>query len=432
MNDADKLLKLIDEATSPFHAVEAAKRQLQEAGFIECRLGEKWELIPGNSYYLSHHGSTLIAFHIGKEQTEKQSGLRIAAAHTDFPCLRIKARPDMKEGAYAKINTEIYGGAILNTWLDRPLCVAGRVMLKSENVFEPKSCLLDVRRPILIIPNLAVHLNKEINKGIELNKQKDMIPIAGMLPAETGDEEQFFLDFIAKECGVKTEDILEYELTVYCDEAGSYVGINRDFISAPRLDNMTSVQACVTGLIDGTREEGIDLIALFDHEEIGSKTKQGAGSVLLPLVLEKIYMELGFDHVGYTEAMSKGLFLSVDVGHAFHPNQKDKYDPVLTSALNSGVCIKQAAGQTYATDAEGVAIVAQLLMEEQIPYTKFANRSDGTSGSTLGSIASSVLPMTTVDIGAPLLAMHSARKLMGSADQEYLTRFIRAFFTRNS
>ena len=432
MNDAEKLLKLIDEATSPFHAVEAAKKQLEEAGFIECRLGEHWELTPGKNYYLSHHGSTLVAFHIGKEEKEKQAGLRIAAAHTDFPCLRIKARPDMKEGAYAKINTEIYGGAILNTWLDRPLSVAGRIMLKSEHVFEPKIRLLDVRRPVLIIPNLAIHLNKEINKGIELNKQKDMIPIAGMLPDESKEVEQFFLEFLAKECAVKADEILEYELTVYCDEAGSFVGVNQDFISAPRLDNMTSVQACIFGLIDGTREDGIDLIALFDHEEIGSKTKQGAGSALLSLILEKIYMELGFDHVGYTEAMSKGLFLSVDVGHAFHPNQKDKFDPVLTSALNSGVCIKQAAGQTYATDAEGVAIVQQLLIEEDIPYTKFANRSDGTSGSTLGSIASSMLPMTTVDVGAPLLAMHSARELMGSEDQEHLTRFLRAFFTRKS
>lgn len=426
MNDADQLLNLIGEATSPFHAVQASVKQLKAAGFEECILGEEWNLERGHKYYIVHHGSTLVAFHIGNEDAAAEGQLRIAAAHTDFPCLRVKPQPDMKEELYARVNTEVYGGAILNTWLDRPLSVAGRIAVKSKEVYKPDMRLLQIDHPILTIPNLAIHLNKEINKGVELNKQTDMIPIAGMLEEEANGA--FFMDFIAKESGVNTEDILDFELTVYCAEQGQYVGINQDFISAPRLDNMTSVQACLTAIIDGRREDGIEVIALFDHEEIGSKTKQGAGSMLLSMILEKIYLSLGKDHVGFTEALSKGLFLSVDVGHAYHPNQKDKYDPVNKTSLNTGVCLKEAAGQSYATDAEGVAIIQQLLISEKIPYKKFVNHSNGSSGSTLGSIASSLLPMTTVDIGVPLLAMHSARELMGAKDQKSLTDLLRAFF----
>ncbi len=433
--DAKQLLKLISRATSPFHAVAASVEQLTQAGFEECRLGDEWELKRGGKYYVVHHGSTLIAFHIGKEKHAELGQIRIAAAHTDFPCLRVKPYPDMKEEQYARVNTEIYGGAILNTWLDRPLSVAGRVAIKSEDPFHPELRLLDASRPVLVIPNLAIHLNKEINKGIELNKQTDMIPIAGMIEEELNRKSKenakstYFMDFIAKECKVKPEDILDYELTVYCAEEGSFVGVEDDFISAPRLDNMTSVQACLTAITEGTRENGIDVIALFDHEEIGSKTKQGAGSVLLSLIMEKIYMSLGKDHVGYTEALAKGLFLSVDVGHAYHPNQRDKYDPVVKASLGTGVCVKEAAGQSYATDAEGIAIVQQILENAGIPYKKFVNRSDGTSGSTLGSIASTLLPMTIVDIGVPLLAMHSARELMGSRDQKSLTDLLRVFFS---
>lgn len=433
--DAKQLLQLVKKATSPFHAVKASEEQLQKADFKELRLGDEWDLKRGGRYYVVHHGSTLIAFHIGKEKDAELGQIRIAAAHTDFPCLRIKPYPDMKEEKYARVNTEIYGGAILNTWLDRPLSVAGRVAIKSDDPFHPQMLLMDAERPVLVIPNLAIHLNKEINKGIELNKQVDMIPIAGMIEDELNKKSDrnvkstYFLDFIAKECKVKPEEILDYELTVYCAEEGSFVGVDDDFISAPRLDNMTSVQACLSAIMDGTRENGIDVIALFDHEEVGSKTKQGAGSVLLSLIMEKIYMSLGKDHVGYTEALAKGLFLSVDVGHAYHPNQKEKYDPVVKSSLGTGVCLKEAAGQSYATDAEGIAIIQQLLEQTGIPYKKFVNRSDGTSGSTLGSIASTLLPMTMVDIGVPLLAMHSARELMGSRDQKSLTDLLRVFFS---
>ena len=433
--EAENLLSLVSHAVSPFHAVEAVSSQLAAAGFEELRWTEDWKPKKGGKYFVCHHGSSIVAFTVGKGEPLKGQ-LRIAAAHTDFPCLRIKTNPDMQEEDYASINVEVYGGAILNTWLDRPLSVAGRVALKSDDVLKPKMRLIDIKRPILTIPNLAIHLNKEINKGIELNKQTDMIPIAGMIEKKLNEESTdkkgkkhtYFMDFLAKELNVASSDILEFELSVYCAEDGCFVGLDEDFVSAPRLDNMTSVQALTTGLLETERLDGINMAAYFDHEEIGSKTKQGAGSLLLSYVIEKLIRALGGSHIDFQTAVTEGMLLSTDVGHGLHPNQIKKYDPVNKSSLNSGVCLKEAAGQSYATDAEGVAIVEQMLLSEQIPYKKFVNRSDGTSGSTLGSIASTLLPMLVIEVGVPLLAMHSARELIGSRDQKALTDLLRCFY----
>ncbi len=423
--EAKQLLSLIEEAVSPFHAVQAVKEQLNKAGFEELSMQEDWHLQNGGKYYVSSHGSSMIAFRLGTKKSISTSGqalLRIAAAHTDVPCLRVKTSPDMEKEAYSSVNVEIYGGAILNTWLDRPLSVAGRVALKSKTVMKPELRLVNINRPILTIPNLAIHLNKEINKGIELNKQTDMIPVAGMKNTK-------FIRLLADELNVFPEDILDFELSVYCAEPGCMLGVEQEFISSPRLDNMTSVQAITTGLIESEREEGISVAAYFDHEEIGSKTKQGAGSLLLSYVLEKLITQMNGTHVDFQMAVAGGLLLSTDVAHGLHPNQADKYDPVNKAPLNCGVCLKEAAGQTYATDAEGIAIIEQMLLSQEIPYKKFVNRSDGTSGGTLGSIASTLLPMLTIDVGVPLLAMHSARELMGSRDQKALTDLIRVFFT---
>ncbi len=433
--EAQELLTLIEEAVSPFHAVEAVSRRLEKAGYAEVSLEESWKLKKGGNYFVRHHGSSLVAFQIGSGDPVKGQ-LRVAAAHTDFPCLRVKANPDMKEEDYARVNVEMYGGAILNTWLDRPLSVAGRVALKSDEVMKPTLRLVDIKRPILTIPNIAIHLNKEINKGVELNKQTDMIPVAGMLQSQLnreGDEKNgkkstYFLDFLSEELGVKPSDILDFELSVYCAEQGCFLGIADDFVSAPRLDNMTSVQAVMTGLLETEREDGINVGAFFDHEEIGSRTKQGAGSLLLSFVLERLYDALGGSHMDFQSAVAGGMLLSADVGHGLHPNQVVKYDPINRASLNSGVSVKEAAGQSYATDSEGVAIIEQMLLKEEIPYKKFVNRSDGTSGSTLGSIASTLLPMLVIDVGVPLLAMHSARELMGSRDQKALTDLLRCFY----
>ena len=260
-----------------------------------------------------------------------------------------------------------------------------------------------------------------------MNKQTDMLPIVGLGDEEV--KEEFFRICLAKELRVEPEDILDYELGLYNTDTGDFLGLSEEFVSSPRLDNLTSVQAVTEALIAGGRSKGINVGAFFDHEEIGSKTKQGAGSVLLSAVLGRIFLSYGRSREKFLESFSKSMLLSVDVGHALHPNKADKNDPTNKSVLGKGICIKEASGQAYATDCEAVGIMQQICETKGIPYQKFVNRSDGTSGSTLGSIASSFLPVKTVDVGVPLLAMHSSRELMGTADQESLVRAIEAFFT---
>ena len=422
MDDAEKLLQLTEEGTSPFHVTASVERQLQKAGFQKVELGEDWKLEKGGRYYLAHHGSSLLAFTIGKDY-RNGDGFRIAAAHTDFPGLRIKPAPEVKKAGYRQLNVEVYGGAILNTWLDRPLSASGRVALRSDDVFHPRMCLVDFKKPFLTIPNLAIHMNREVNKGVELNRQTDMLPVFGLEDSEE------FLTRLAEQLQVDREDILEYELGLYNTDTGDYLGLAEEFISSPRLDNLTSVQAITTAMIEGGRERGINVAAYFDHEEIGSRTKQGAGSTLLSAVLERILLSLTENRAEFLETYGDSMLLSVDVAHGIHPNHTDKHDPTNQNVLGKGVCIKEACTQSYATDSEAVAIVQQICESRGISYQKFVNRSDIAGGSTLGSIASSVLPVRTVDIGVPLLAMHSGRELMGTADQESLRQLIQEFYS---
>lgn len=421
-----ELMELVSHAVSPFHAVAYVAEKLKEEEYEELRIKDKWKLKKGGKYYIIHHGTTLIAFTIGKE-FEASQGFRIAASHTDFPCFRIKINPEMTEEKYEKLNVESYGGLILNTWMDRPLSVAGRVALKSDDVFHPNMRLVDLKKQIATIPNLAIHMNRDINKGVELNKQTDTLPVVGMFEEEK-EKKEFFLKYLAKELAVEKEDIINFDLNLYVAEQPSYIGMEDEFISAPRLDNMTSVHAVQSALLMGERKHGINVGAFFDHEEIGSKTKQGAGSMLLNHVMEKVYLSLGYSELEYKSAMDSSMLLAVDVGHGYHPNQNKKHDPVNKGALNEGVSIKQAASQSYATDSEGIAIVTQICEKYKIKHAQFTNRSDGTSGSTLGSIASAMLPIMTVDVGVPLVAMHSARELMGSEDQISLVKLVKEYF----
>lgn len=429
MECAEKLLSLVEEGTSPFHVAGSVERQLLKAGFQKLEMRKDWNLENGGRYYLVHNGSSLAAFTIGKRFTFGDA-FRIAAAHTDFPGLRVKPSPEIEKDGYRQLNVEVYGGAILNTWLDRPLSAAGRVALRSDDIFHPELRYVDFQKPFLTIPNLAIHINKEVNKGVELNRQKDLLPVLGL---GAGEKEEgvgdFFLEYLARQLRVEKEDILDYELGLYNADAGDFLGMAEEFISSPRLDNLTSVQAVVTGLIEGGRDRGVNLAAFFDHEEIGSRTKQGAGSVFLSSVAERILLSFGRGREKFLESFADAMLLSVDVGHALHPNNADKNDPTNKNVLGKGICIKEASTQSYATDSEAVAVMQQICEVEKIPYQKFVNRSDGTSGSTLGSIASSFYPVKTVDIGVPLLAMHSSRELMGTADQESLTRAVTAFYS---
>lgn len=430
LKNIEELLELVEQSTSAFHTVKASTEQLEDVGFEPLDITTEWGLNRGGKYYLNHHDSTLVAFTVG-EQFNYNEGCRITAAHSDFPCLKIKTNPDVLKEKYAQINVEVYGGAILNTWLDRPLSVSGRVVLRSDDIFHPIVRLIDVKKPIFIIPNLAIHLNREVNKGVELNRQTDMLPIGAILEEidKELNKEQYFMNFLARELHVQKEDILDFELNLYVAEQGDMVGMDESMISAPRLDNLTGVQAVITGLIEGTRSAGINVGVLFDHEEIGSRTKQGAGSMFLYTVLEKIFCSLGRSRLRFQEELFDSMLLSIDVGHAYHPNQEKKNDITNKNFLNQGVSLKESSNQAYATDSEAIGIVQQICDAKDIAYQKFVNRSDGTSGSTLGSIASTMLPIKTVDVGVPLLAMHSARELMGAKDQIALVDLVRAFYS---
>ena len=293
-----ELMELVGEAVSPFHAVAYVAEKLKAADFQELRIKDQWDLKKGGKYYVIHHGTTMIAFTIGTD-FKAEDGFRIAASHTDFPCFRVKIQPEMAEERYEKLNVESYGGLMLNTWMDRPLSVAGRVAVRGKDVFHPDMRLVDLKKPVAIIPNLAIHMNRDINKGVELNKQTDTIPVIGMLPEkfEKDAKKDFFLTYVAKELGVEKEDIINYDLNLYNTEQASYVGMEDEFISAPRLDNMTSVHAVEKAILLGNRAKGINVGAFFDHEEIGSKTKQGAGSMLLNHVMEKVYLSLGYSEL---------------------------------------------------------------------------------------------------------------------------------------
>jgi aspartyl aminopeptidase len=285
---------------------------------------------------------------------------------------------------------------------------------------------IDIRRPVLTIPNLAIHMNREVNKGVELNRQTDMIPIIGLVN-DNLNKDGYFMKFLAGELGVDADKILDFELYIYNSEKGQLVGAEEEFISCPRLDNLTSTYGALRAITNKNRHDGINVIALFDNEEVGSKTKQGADSTLMTMLLEKIFEGLGFSHT--REAIMRSMHLSVDVAHAIHPNHSEKSDPTTFAKLNEGVVIKINNNQKYATDSKAIATLQQLCESGSVKYQKYVNRSDIAGGGTLGSLVSSQIPMLTVDLGIPMLAMHSARELMGVKDQTYMNQLLHTFFT---
>ncbi|MBQ1890322.1 MAG: M18 family aminopeptidase [Selenomonas sp.] len=432
--ETEELLDFIAECPTPFHTVQASATRLRLAGFAELPLAGPWELKRGGRYFVTVYDSTLLAFVVGGTD----GPLRIAAAHTDFPCFRIKPQAGIVKEKCGLLNVEKYGGLILRSWLDRPLSLAGKVVLRGEDAFNPEIRLVDFERPLVTIPSLAIHMDREVNDEGKLNAQTDMLPLAaafaGREIADAADEaadkeKSFFVDWLAGELEVPAADILSYELSAYPVEQGCTLGLGDEFVSSPRLDNLTSVQACLDGICAAeAMGRGLRLAALFDNEEVGSNTKQGAGSAVLMQVSERIYAALGLTKEQLFIDIAAGFMLSVDVAHAVHPNHVDKADPVVHPVLGGGLAIKQAASQSYAGDAEAVAIVRSLCEEEGIAWQQFVNRSDSRGGSTLGSIASALVPLRTMDVGVPILSMHSARETMAGSDQQALVRLLQRFY----
>lgn len=424
MSYTGSLLNFISSSTSPYHTVFTAQDYLMKNDFEELSLDTDWKIELEKKYFVKIYDSTLIAF---IPHQAMRDGMRIAVSHTDFPCLKIKPKAQIIQDKYGKLNVEVYGGMILNTWLDRPLSLAGKVALKGDDVFTPKVEFVDFRRPLMTIPNLAIHMDRNVNDGKALNKQKEMLPIAFM-QGDEDDAQDCLLNLLAEQLNCEKEAILSYDLTVYQTESPCYLGFNSEFISSPRLDNITSVKACVEGIIADKRKSGLDVVVLFDNEEVGSRTKQGGASLILSNMLERIYSACGYSRQVFLADLAKSFMLSIDVAHALHPNYLEKNDVTNKPILNHGLAIKMAASQSYAGDAEAIAIIKALCEKYKIDYQMYVNRSDIPGGSTIGSIASALLSMRTLDIGVPILAMHSAREMMGKYDQKSLEFLVRAFF----
>ncbi|WP_033170470.1 M18 family aminopeptidase [Selenomonas sp. ND2010] len=427
--ETEELLDFVAECPTPFHTVQASAMRLRLAGFRELSLTDSWQIERGGKYFVTVYDSTLLAFVVG----ESDGQLRMAAAHTDFPCFRLKPQAGMVKEKCGLLNVEKYGGLILRTWLDRPLSLAGKIVVRGEDAFNPEIRLVDFQRPLVTIPSLAIHMDREVNDEGKLNVQTDMLPLAAVFGGveslgADADAKTFFVDWLAEELGTAVEDILSYELSLYPVEHGCTVGLHEEMVSSPRLDNLTSVKACLDGICGAAETgTGIRLIALFDNEEVGSCTKQGAASAVLMQVLERLYTALGKSQEDLLRDIAAGFLLSVDVAHAVHPNYADKADPAVRPVLGAGLTLKQACSQSYAGDAEAVAVVRGLCEAQGIKWQQFVNRSDSRGGSTLGSIASALVPMRTMDIGVPILAMHSVRETMAGTDQEALSKLLQVF-----
>ena len=427
MSYTGSLFNFLTNSSSAFHTILNAKTHLLKYNFKQLNLGEDWQLKEDERYFVSIYDSTLVGFIPHKNLRE---GMKIAISHSDFPCLKIKPNASILNNKYGKLNVEVYGGMILNTWLDRPLSIAGKVMLEGESYYQPITKFVDFKRPLMTIPNLAIHMDRTINTGKQWKKQKELLPLAFLQDKNdinTNDEEKL-LDLLAKELSCEKTEILSYDLTIYQVETPYCLGFNGEFISAPRLDNITSVKACLEGIIADKRRQGLDIIVLFDNEEVGSRTKQGGASNILANIIERIYLALGYTRQAILTDLAKSMMLSLDVAHAMHPNYIEKNDLTNKPILNQGIAIKIAASQSYACDVEAVAIIKALCKKYKIKYQMYVNNSDIPGGSTIGSIASALLTMRTLDVGVPILAMHSARETMGKDDQKSLEALVRVFF----
>lgn len=424
---AKEMLAFIEKSPTCFHAVANVKEMLKDAGFLELAETEEWRLAAGRGYFVTRNDSSVIAFRLPGGNAE---GFHITAAHSDSPTFKIKESPEMKaEGVYVKLNTEKYGGMILSTWLDRCLSVAGRIVVKGKNGTEVR--LVNIDKDLLVIPNLAVHMNREINNGMAYNPQVDMLPLYSGCEERAGKgakEKGTFLKRVAKAAGVKREDILAHDLYLYPREKGRIIGENGEFVLSPRLDDLQCVYAACSAFAESVPERYINVCAVFDNEEVGSGTKQGADSTFLEDTLWRVGEGLGWSRSDFLRRIAGSFLISADNAHAVHPNHPEKADPTNRPYLNGGIVIKYHGSQKYATDAVSAAVMKRVCEKAEVPCQAYTNRSDIPGGSTLGNISTAHVSVSSVDIGLPQLAMHSAVETAGVKDTKYAIDAFRVFF----
>lgn len=424
-------LELVDflyDSPSACHGVKATQKILDENGFIEIKETDKWDLQAKGKYYVIKNDSALIAFEVGTGDIE-ETGLRLIGAHTDVPGFRIKPNPQMiSEGKYIKINTEVYGGPILHTWFDRPLSIAGKVSLKGASPLKPETRLVNINKPLLIIPSLAIHMNREVNEGFKINRQVDTIPLLGLINDKL-EKEDYLMNLLAEELQVNKEDILNFELGLYEYEKGMLIGMNEELISSGRFDDLWMVYAGIRALVDSRENEATKVMICVDNEEIGSLTAEGANSTLLNNILERIALGLGKDREGYYRILANSIMISADLAHAVHPNLGDKHDPTNRPILEGGPVLKIAASGSYSTDSFNGAVFAGVCEAAGVPFQKFVNRSDVRGGTTIGPVTAANLTIPVIDMGAPVLGMHSIRELASVKDNYYTIKAFTEFFS---
>ncbi len=414
-----RMLDFIDASPTAFHVVDNISKMLLDKGFTELSEKDEWKLSAGN-YFVKRGESAIISFKIPKKSFK---GFHMIASHSDSPSFKIKENPEMKAGAFIKLNVEKYGGMLCAEWFDRPLSVAGRVVVNNKGKAESR--LVKVDRDLLMLPALAIHMNREANDGYKYNAQNDMLPIFGDEKATDG-----FFDLIAKEAGVKKGDILGHDLFLYNRVRPTFWGANEEFIASSRLDDQECVYCSLDGFVNSKAKEYVAMHCVFDNEEVGSTTRQGAASTFLKDTLERICEGLGMTRQQYHAAVADSFMISADNAHAVHPNYQDKADPVNRPVMNAGIVIKFNANQKYTTDAVSAATFKLLCKEADVPFQTFTNRSDMAGGSTLGNISTSQVPVSTVDIGLAQLAMHSPYESAGSHDPEYLAAVSKVFYSK--
>ena len=408
------LVNFLDKSPNAFFAVDNAAEMLKEAGARELYERDDWSIIPGRKYFVKRNDSAIIAFEIPKKDF---AGYMIMASHSDSPVFKIKANEEIVvENKYVKLNIEKYGGMLINPWFDRPLSLAGRVIIKTDEGIRTR--LVNIDKDLLIIPSLAIHMDRDANQGHKINVQKELLPLFTDVSSEDKEKKSRLLGVIASELGIKEEDIIDTDLYLYNRMKASKVGLNGEYISSKGLDDLSSAYASLKGFIDASPESSAAVCAIFDNEEVGSGSKQGAAGTFLKDVIDRINEV--FSEVSSKRRVDRSYMISADNAHAVHPNFSEKSDPTNRPFLNQGIVIKYSANQKYTTDAVSSAIFKTILERNDIPYQTFFNRSDMLGGSTLGNIAQSQISVKSVDIGLPQLAMHSPYETQGAKDTAYL------------
>ena len=427
-----RLLSFLDASPVNFLAVKNLTEELQQHGYRRIDTTEALGTVKaGDKFFVTKNDSSIYAFQIGRKPLA-ETGFHMICAHCDSPTFRIKPHAEIDcEGGIVKLNTEVYGGSIMSTWFDRPLTLAGRVIVKGKDVMTPTTLLLHVKRPLLQISNLAIHFNRQVNDGVKLSRQKDVLPILGIINDELEKGNllmNIILEELNKQQTVAREDILDFDLYLADATPACTFGAHNELISSGRLDDLSMCFAGLEALLASQPTDTTQVLAIFDNEETGSQTKQGAGSPFLSYMLKRIALAQSGTEEAYYQAVERAFMISADNAHAWHPNYSEKYDPTNHPMLGGGPVIKFNAAQKYASDAYSASVFAGLCKKAGVPCQRFVNHSDVAGGSTLGNILASSIPLRGVDMGNAILAMHSCRETGSTADHEFCVKVFTQFY----